>query len=130
MSEFGLDKSEKLCHRSAVDALFTGGVSSVAYPLRMVCRVSDRDCGSDVQFLITIPKKRIRKAVGRVLMRRRIREAYRLNRSFIGDLGGKKVDIAFLYISNELSDYSRIERKMQKLLSSLTVILDKKDETL
>jgi ribonuclease P protein component len=130
MSEFGLDKSEKLCHRSAVDALFAGGVSSVAYPLRMVCRVSDRNYGSDVQFLITIPKKRIRKAVGRVLMRRRIREAYRLNRSFIGNLGGKKVDIAFLYISNELSDYSRVERKMQKLLSSLTVILDKKDETL
>lgn len=119
MPEFGLDKSEKLCSRIAIDRLFMSGSSTIAYPLRMVYTESDRQYGAPVQFFISIPKKRIRKAVGRVLMRRRIREAYRLNRSFIPDLAGKKLNVAFIYIANELVEYSRVERKMQKLLSSI-----------
>lgn len=72
--------------------------------------------------MITVPKKKIRKAVGRVLMRRRIREAYRLNRQlFVPQLekSGKKIDIAFIYLASDLADYRVIERKMQHLLESL-----------
>lgn len=76
MSEFSLRKAEKLCSRTAVDKLFASGTSAVAYPLRMVYQISDRSYGAPAQFMITIPKKKIRKAVGRVLLRRRIREAY------------------------------------------------------
>ncbi len=42
-----------------------------------------QDAPADVgalQMLVTVPKKKRRRAVDRVLMRRRIREAYRINR--------------------------------------------------
>ena len=110
MPEFGLDKSEKLCSQIAIDRLFASGASAIAYPIRMVYAESDREYGAPVQFFISIPKKRIRKAVGRVLMRRRIREAYRLNRSFIPGLEGKKFNVAFIYVANEIVEYSRVER--------------------
>lgn len=132
MSEFSLRKAEKLCSRTAVDQLFAAGSSAVAYPLRMVYHISDRSYGAPAQFMITIPKKKIRKAVGRVLLRRRIREAYRLNRQcFLPALleSGKKIDIAFIYMHKEADDYARIEQKMIKLLDVLaTAACGKEDE--
>lgn len=126
MPDFKLYKAEKLCSRTAVNELFSTGFSKVAYPLRMVCKQTERNNGSPARFLITIPKKKIRKAVHRVLLRRRIRESYRLNRQlFVPQitLSGKYVDIAFLYLSSEIADYATIERKMCKLLEQLPSFL-------
>lgn len=122
MPDLRMNKAEKLCSRSAIERLFAAGDSAVAYPLRMVTVLSGREAGATARFMITVPKKKIRKAVGRVLMRRRIREAYRLNRTlFVPELqkSGIKIDMAFIYIAPELSDYAVIERKMQKLLASI-----------
>ena len=83
MSEFSLHKTEKLCSRTAVNRLFAEGKPAKAYPLRAVYNESNRTYGAAAQFMITIPKKKIRKAVGRVLLRRRVREAYRLNRHLL-----------------------------------------------
>ena len=67
MSEFSLHKTEKLCSRTAVNRLFAEGKPAKAYPLRAVYNESNRTYGAAAQFMITIPKKKIRKAVGRVL---------------------------------------------------------------
>lgn len=95
----------------------------------MVYGISHRDSGAPVQFLISIPKKRVRKAVGRVLMRRRVREAYRLNRNLMPQVlsGADKVDIAFIYVADSLIDYSLVEQKMKKLLTSLNDIIGNTD---
>ena len=50
---------------------------------RAVYNESNRTYGAAAQFMITIPKKKIRKAVGRVLLRRCVRESYRLNRHLL-----------------------------------------------
>lgn len=126
-----MGKAEKLCSRTAITRLFDTGKSSVAYPLRIVMAESARKEGATAQFMITVPKKKIRKAVGRVLIRRRIREAYRLNRRlFLPQLekSGVKMDIAFIYIAQELSEYSLIERKMQKLLEAIGAKYDSDDD--
>ena len=76
-----------------------------------------------MRFLITIPKKKIRKAVGRVLLRRRVREAYRLNRNLLVPAvadAEKSVDVAFIYLSNEPVHYAEIEQRMQALLQKIT----------
>ena len=97
---YKLNKDEKLCSRTAVDTLFHEGKSLMAFPLRAAYRLRPRDERHPVQFLISIPKKRIRKAVNRVLLRRRTREAYRLNRGelLLGPLESTSwgVDIAFV----------------------------------
>ena len=76
-----------------------------------------------VQFLISIPKKRIRKAVGRVTLRRRVRESYRLNRRQLLqpelDNHGLGVDIAFVYLDTSLAPYSVINEKMTSLLQRI-----------
>lgn len=121
-----LHKSEKLCSQTAIDALFRPGKAAkgaIAYPLRMVAAprtdAGRRAGAAKVQFLISVPKKRLRHAVERVMMRRRIREAFRLNRELIPAGSTEPVDVAFIYIGNSTVSYSRIEWAMKRLLSEL-----------
>lgn len=70
------------------------------------------------QFLIAVPKKKIRHAVDRVQMRRRIREAYRLNRHLIPmDL---PIDIAFIYVSGEVLPYADVLKAVTRILTRIT----------
>ena len=119
-----LYKFEKLCSRTAINALFGNGRSMVAYPLRAVVALRSSDSVTDnrARFMITVPKKKIRKAVGRVLLRRRIRESYRLNRQLIlPQLASAacEVEIAFIYMDKEIADYATIDACMKKLLGKI-----------
>ena len=94
--DYKLKKDEKLCSRTAVNLLFDEG---------------------------NIPKKRIRHAVGRVTLRRRVREAYRLNRRELLQAplndAGCGVDIAFVYLDNNPAPYSVINERMVSLLQRI-----------
>ena len=120
MTGLRLYKCEKLRSRTAVGRLFDGGGNStIAYPLRAVFHFHEPHGDAAAQFLITIPKKKIRTAVGRVQLRRRTREAYRLNRHLLVPAlheAGIAVDIAFIYLSTDRAPYEVIEAKMQELL--------------
>lgn len=127
-----LYKREKLRSVKAIDRLFAvrppkgesvtddfGNVTvRLAYPLRMVCGTNPGREGADTQFLVSVPKRKLRRAVDRVKMRRRIREAYRHVRGPIESLAPTetKTDIAFIYVADKLVDYERVLRAMQRLL--------------
>lgn len=121
-----LYKKEKLCSVTAINSLFDirqRGVTPqqgalIAYPLRMVWNANqNRTKPSGIQFLISIPKKKIRHAVNRVAMRRRVREAYRLNRHRVTlPQSIPALDIAFIYVSDQISNSARIHASMVKLL--------------
>ena len=131
-----LPKSGRLHHRSLQEKLFTEGSRLSEYPLRMIWRsltheqlkanFRDRvpDLIGPVQVLVSVPKKRRRKAVDRVLMRRRIREAFRLNRGpilkavkVIPDI--RTVSVGVVYMKDANVGYAEIEEKMQRLIARL-----------
>ncbi len=127
-----LYKREKLCSEAALERLFSGGKSApgtepvsaaIAYPWRAVwaARIPSRSgSGSPAgaRFVISVPKKRLRKAVDRVKMRRRGREAYRLQHSlFRAPEPG--IDIAFVYVANELVPYDRSAAAILRLLRKI-----------
>ncbi len=120
--DYKLNKNEKLRSRIAIDLLFGEGGSLMAFPLRAAFRLRPQGEQS-VQFLISIPKKRIRKAVNRVTLRRRTREAYRLNRNelLVAQLQrlGMGVDIAFIYLDSKPAPYSVINEKVTSLLTRI-----------
>ena len=120
--DYKLKKDEKLCSRTAVERVFGEGKSLMAFPLRAAYRL--RPIGDHpVQFLISIPKKRIRKAVGRVTLRRRVREADRLNRrellTPVLEQCSQGVDVAFVYLDTGPAPYSVINEKMCLLLQRI-----------
>lgn len=110
-----LPKQTRLCSKTAIDALFASGRGALAYPLRAICAGSDRP---GVRFFVSIPKKRLRHAVDRVTMRRRVREAYRLLRPGLPE--GLSLDIAFVYVADRLVDFERVSSAVGRLLEQIT----------
>jgi ribonuclease P protein component len=77
-----------------------------------------------LQFMITVPKKKRKHAVDRVLMRRRIREAFRLHRHILDPLlqanpQWRTLSIAFIYIAPKNVSYAKTARAMEKLLNAI-----------
>lgn len=75
------------------------------------------------QVLISVPKRRLKKASDRNLVKRRIREAYRLQKSAILEpffqQEQRPVHFAIQYLPNEILDYASIAAKMPLALHRL-----------
>ncbi|MDE7426735.1 MAG: ribonuclease P protein component [Muribaculaceae bacterium] len=130
MQGLRLYKKEKLCSVTAIERLFSHHTatdtpaprSAIAYPLRAVWAPARRSSDAPLAFLISVPKRRLRHAVQRVLMRRRIREAYRLNRhTYTAEMDcNTRLDVAFIYVASETLPYSTVEKAMIKLLKNIS----------
>ena len=119
-----LPKNERLCLQKDIDSLFASGQSFVSYPLRIVYLFVTQDdvSKSDISILISVPKKRIKKAVTRNRIKRLIRESYRHNKNESSKhckQKGKHLHIAFLYMSYDLKKYADIEKAMRKALDMI-----------
>lgn len=123
-------KKEKLCGEIRISRLFAEGSAFISYPIRMVYRQIDDPTESGVRVLVAVPKKKIRKAVDRNLIKRRIREAYRLNKRAL--VRGSKnaeisMELALTYVSDQISDYSLIEKKIDQGLNKILKKIQKED---
>lgn len=113
-----LHKSERLYVQKRIDALFSSGDAFIAYPLRVVYAIRDRD-EVGVSIMVSVSKKKFKRAVKRNRVKRLVREAYRLNKENFYFLEDKSIDVAFLYLRNELPDYGEIEKAVKKTASIL-----------
>lgn len=117
----GLCKAERLYRKLVIDKMFAGGNarSFSIYPLRIVYMYVDESEAS-ASILISVPKKRFKRAVKRNYIKRQIREGYRLNKQELLtalDEKGKRLAIAFIYQSNELVSTLEINQKTRSLLN-------------
>jgi len=120
-----LYKKQKLCSSVAIDLLFApsqGAKRALVYPLRALWRNNpERRCDAPIQMLVSIPKKRLRNAVDRVKMRRRVREAFRLNHQDYPIPEGMRIDLAFIYVANGTEPYQAVEQAVRKILKELKI---------
>ncbi|MDU1892233.1 MAG: ribonuclease P protein component [Dysgonomonas sp.] len=118
-------KEEKLCSTKSIDMLFArAGNSFIAYPLRVVYLLFDEPEieKQHPSVMISVSKKKFKRAVKRNRVKRLIREAYRLNKNLFHQtlqIRGKRMDIAFLYLKNELPTFAEIEKAMIKAATVL-----------
>ncbi len=113
-------KTERLSSVILIEKLFAGGSKSLpAFPLRIVYMPVEDEELPVVSILISVPKKRFKRAVKRNRVKRQIREAYRKHKYLLIDplkAAGKKAAIAFIWLDNELHASDEIEEKIKKLL--------------
>ena len=112
-----LSKCERLNSDIAINELFTQGQSFVKYPLRIVFGYPSRE--SDVcRILISVPKKRFKRAVHRNRIKRLVREAYRLNKTLLTQhTESRRIDVAFVYIDNKMPAFGQIEQSVKAALT-------------
>jgi ribonuclease P protein component len=118
-------KEERLCNKKLIDGLFHNGSSFLCYPFRASWLPVQAEQQFPVQILFSVSKKRYKHAVDRNLIKRRMREAYRLHKQSllyrVLAEADKRIVLSIGYIGKELADYSLIEKKMLKLLGQLAV---------
>lgn len=124
-NQYTFSKEERLYAEKRIEALFAGGSSFIAYPLRVVYLTRDKELEEEspqVSILISVSKKRFKRAVKRNRVKRLVREAYRLNKKELIDFAiqsGKSYDIAFLYLKSDLPTYEEIEKAILKSINTL-----------
>ncbi len=128
---YSLNKNERLKKRDDIQHLFAHGKSEFAHPIKLYYQLKENNSDTPLLFGVSVPKKKFKKAVDRNLIKRRIREAYRLNQIPLKNLMAEKghcLMIMPVYIADEIQDYKQIEGKIILLLQRLLRIYEQDNQ--
>jgi ribonuclease P protein component len=124
-------KNERLCSTTQIDLLFSSGEAAKAFPLRAMVLKTTLDQAPPVRVLFIAPKRSFKRAVDRNYLKRRMREAYRLQKSKLYEaLTEQQLNIAILYTGRELNNYQSIYKAMEKLLNNIISQINTKDKVI
>ena len=120
---YTLSKEERLSWKRYIDLLFEKGQSFVAFLLRVVYLPLEEDM-ADTNFhpLYDMEKKKFKRAVKRNLIKRQVREAYRVRKYDLIDPlteKNKRMLVAFLYLDKEIHPFTDMEKAMTKAIKIL-----------
>ena len=118
-----LSKEERLSWKRHIDLLFAEGRSFISFPLRVVyLPVEEKELPSMGAIMASVPKKKFKRANKRNLIKRLIRESYRIHKYDLIDPlqeKGTSMLVAFLYVDKEIRSFAEIEKSMIKALKAL-----------
>lgn len=132
---FTLPKGERLCSKTLIDQLFLGhSTRKKEWPIQVVYQVVRRDSGLDapVEMMVSVSKRHFKRAVKRNLVKRQLRESYRLHKSLLTDAFSSHPDakllIAFIWMTGNVKTTEEVEGAMVKVLSRVLDSLEFQDE--
>lgn len=125
---FSFKKKERLCSKKVIDRLFTEGESFLAFPIKVIYKVTELpDDNVAVQAGFSVSKRNFKRAVKRNRIKRLMREAYRLNRQKLtASMQQQQLAVFFIFIGKELPTFNQLEKAMQKAVNKLAVSDDVK----
>lgn len=115
-------KDEKLKSKKAIELLFKTGKSINAHPIKAIYLPKTENETTKLNVGVSVPKRNIKLAVNRNLLKRRMREAYRLNNKALKLMcdNTNGYNIMFIYHSSQILTYQEIEVKIKVILNRLT----------
>lgn len=120
MKKFTFKRTERLKSAKTIASMFREGHSYGVYPLRLVwLEAGEPKSDSPVQFTVSVAKKNFKSAVARNHIKRKVREAWRLNKPRLyRKLEGTTGQLAFmvLYTAKEDLPFQQIEKAMQTMI--------------
>ena len=116
---FTFKKKERLKSLKTIERLFKEGQSFKAYPLRLVFLKNNvLKSNAPVQFTVSVPKRNFKSAVARNRIKRKVREAWRLNKNWLyRKMKDTEEQFAFMviYTGREDLPYKDIEKTMRSI---------------
>ncbi len=127
MPSFKFPAKERLKSKKHIALLFKSGQTMAAFPVLGIYQILDKndpdfDDSSPLKVAFTVPKKHFRKAVTRNLIKRRMKEAWRLHKNdYVHFLTENNFSnrIIIIYLGKETLPYKKIEKGIKKLLRKL-----------
>lgn len=125
MPDFTFKKAERLKSLKVIGSLFKDGQSFGVYPLRLFWMALPQaaqpmqEAVVPVQFTVSVPKRAFKSAVARNHLKRKVREAWRLNKhKLYRRLEGSGQQYAFmvLYTAKEDLPSEQIHKAMQTVI--------------
>lgn len=118
MSEFGLTKDERLHSKRDIDTLIAKGrfgeIEFLKYKF-----LKTNGCPYN-RMMVSVPKRLFKRAVKRNLLKRRIRESFRLQKHLIQlSQQGEGTDILFIYSDRNVRSFSEIKQATEKILTKI-----------
>lgn len=122
---FKFTKKERLSSKRDIDRLFEEGRNIRYGKLLFKFIVADIEDRPPCQYLVVVPKRRIKKAVHRNRIKRQIREVIRLNKSKVPVAPNKRLLLGVVYQGNEAPVYGDLESDYLGALVSLDSTINK-----
>lgn len=125
------NKSERLCSNKIISGLFENGNVFYNNIFKVVWGISPFTNNTPAQIMFSVPKRGFRLAVTRNLIRRRMRESYRKNKSILYEqLTSRNIHLVIVVImkGNEVPDYQTIEKSMKDIINKLIIKITKNEE--
>lgn len=106
-------KEERLCSDKDIDLLYKSGSSFLQHPVVFyyISTVNTK-C---TKVLVSVSKKKFKKAVDRNLVKRRLREAYRLNKTILNST----FNIGLVYVASNILPYAEVEKAVKTGLEKI-----------
>lgn len=118
MSTHALPRNERLRSLGAVRRLFADGESGFIFPFRYVW-FAEPDTVRNVEVLFSVPKKFHKRANKRNLLRRKTKEAYRLQKQILEQGPALNIDLALVYSSKEVLSAKSIAHAVRRILETV-----------
>ena len=119
---FKFTKKQRLSNEIAIEKIFSQGESISMQFILLVWKEVFDPKEPPIKALISIPKKKVKLAAHRNRIKRKIKEAYRVNKSEIENaLNSKqrKLHIAIVYQNENDLSFNKIEEKIKLILNRL-----------
>ena len=117
MGKFTFAREERLKKEKDIQELFDKGSSFYLFPFKVFFMPNPDQTYPHHQVLISVSKRNFKRAVDRNLIKRRMREAYRLQKHEIP--GSQPLRIGFIYSHKEILLFPEIKSKLLRTFSKL-----------
>jgi len=112
-----------------MDSIFTKGKTIKSGFIRLNYVQSEFETDYPAKVAFSVPKKIFKRAVKRNLLKRRMREVYRLNKLPLYEfltINNIKISLLFVYLAKDIKTYKEIEENILHLIEQLKDKIDNK----
>ena len=118
MGEFIFRKEERLTKDKHIQELFDKGSSFYLFPFKVFFMPNPDQQFPHHQVLISVSKKNFKRAVDRNLIKRRMRESYRLQKHTLPET--PKMLVGYIYSHKEILLFEEMKNRMRQTFNKLS----------